>query len=138
MIGHQAIGQQVHRVPPNALAQHSLEGVIVVLRVEEPHTAIPALEHVVDHPCFDRSSGSGHPPRINRRPPNINVSDDPFYFPRRRDQNRRVLSVLLRQVRVWPLNPAIAPLYAEIYLDLRARGRVLSQADVLLVALALR
>ncbi len=55
---------------------------------------------------------------------------------RRRDHNRRVLAVFLRQIRIWPLNPAIAPLYAEIYHDLRARGRVLSQVDMLLVALA--
>jgi predicted nucleic acid-binding protein len=33
---------------------------------------------------------------------------------RRRDQNRRILIVLLREVRIWPPEPAIAPLYAEI------------------------
>ena len=55
---------------------------------------------------------------------------------RHRDHNRRVLAVLLRQIRIWPLNPAIAPLHAEIYHDLRARGRVLSQVDMVLVALA--
>lgn len=55
---------------------------------------------------------------------------------RRREQNRRILAVLLREVRIWPLEPAIAPIYAEIYHDLRDRGRVLSQVDMLLAALA--
>jgi predicted nucleic acid-binding protein len=34
------------------------------------------------------------------------------------------------------VEPAIAPLYAEIYHDLRDRGRVLSQVDMLLAALS--
>src|SRR5207249_4220081 len=55
---------------------------------------------------------------------------------RRLDHNRRILAVLLRQVRIWPLEPTIAPLYAELYHELRNRGRVLSQVDMLLVALA--
>lgn len=55
---------------------------------------------------------------------------------RRRDRNRQILAVLLRQIRIWPLEPAIAPLYAEIYHELRDQGRVLSQVDLLLVALA--
>lgn len=29
---------------------------------------------------------------------------------RRRDQNRRILGVILREVRIWPLEPAIAPI----------------------------
>ena len=33
----------------------------------------------------------------------------------RRDRNRRILHILLREVRPWPLEPTIAPLYAEIY-----------------------
>lgn len=55
---------------------------------------------------------------------------------RRRDQNRRILAVLLRQVRVWPLEPTIAPLFAEIYHQLRDKGRALSQVDMLLAALS--
>ena len=34
------------------------------------------------------------------------------------------------------MEPAIAPLYAEIYHDLRDRGRVLSQVNMLLAALS--
>lgn len=55
---------------------------------------------------------------------------------RRRDQNRRILAVLLREIPIWPLEPSIAPIYAEIFHDLRARGRVLSQVDMLLAALS--
>jgi len=55
---------------------------------------------------------------------------------RRRDRNRQSLTVLLRQIRIWPLEPTIAPLYAEIYHELRDQGRALSQVDILLVALA--
>jgi tRNA(fMet)-specific endonuclease VapC len=59
-----------------------------------------------------------------------------LHHTRRRDQNRRVLSVLLRQIRVWPLEPSIAPLYAETFHYLRANGRVLSQVDMMLAAIA--
>jgi tRNA(fMet)-specific endonuclease VapC len=54
---------------------------------------------------------------------------------RRRDQNRRILGVIVREVRIWPLEPAIAPIYAEIYHRLRDEGRVLSQVDMLRAAL---
>ena len=54
---------------------------------------------------------------------------------RRRDYNRRLLAALLRQIRIWPLNPAIALFYADICHELGARGRVLSQVDMILVAL---
>jgi predicted nucleic acid-binding protein len=39
-------------------------------------------------------------------------------------------------VRIWPLDPPIARLYAELFHDLRARGRVLSQVDLVLAATA--
>ena len=55
---------------------------------------------------------------------------------RRREQNRRILIMLLRQIRIWPLEPPMALIYAEIYHDLRARGRVLSQVDMMLAALS--
>jgi tRNA(fMet)-specific endonuclease VapC len=59
-----------------------------------------------------------------------------LYHTRRRDHNRRVLAVLVRQIRVWPLLPAVASLYADVYHDLRAKGRVVSQVDMMLAALA--
>ncbi len=44
---------------------------------------------------------------------------------------------LLRDfVRLWPLNEEVARLYGEIFLDLRRRGRALSQVDVMLAGLA--
>jgi tRNA(fMet)-specific endonuclease VapC len=55
---------------------------------------------------------------------------------RRREHNRRILITLLRQIRIWPLEPPLALVYAEIYHDLRARGRVLSQVDMMLAALS--
>jgi predicted nucleic acid-binding protein len=58
-----------------------------------------------------------------------------LYHTRRRERNRRVLAILLRQIRVLPLEMAIAPTYAEIFHDLRANGRVLSQVDMLLAAM---
>ena len=43
---------------------------------------------------------------------------------------------LLSFVRVWPLEPPVAAIYGAIYLDLRRRGRALSQVDMMLAALA--
>ena len=51
------------------------------------------------------------------------------------DVYRRNLERVLRQVRVWPLDLATCRIYGEIYNDLRRRGRVLSQVDVMLAAL---
>ena len=42
----------------------------------------------------------------------------------------------MRQVAVWPLQHSTARLYGEIYQDLRRRGRVPSQVDMMLAALA--
>ena len=54
----------------------------------------------------------------------------------RRDQNHRILATLLRQIRVWTLEARIAPFYAGVFHLLRARGRVLSQVDMIVAALA--
>jgi tRNA(fMet)-specific endonuclease VapC len=59
-----------------------------------------------------------------------------LYHTVRRDHNRRILAVLMHQIRIWPLEPSVAPLYAEIFHYLRAKGRVLSQVDMMLAALA--
>ncbi len=59
-----------------------------------------------------------------------------LYHARRRDHNRHILAVLLRQIRVWPLEPTLAPVYAEVFHDLRAKDRVLSQFDMVLAAMA--
>ena len=46
------------------------------------------------------------------------------------------LERLLRQIRVWPIDPSTAKLYGVIHHDLKSRGRVLSQVDMMLAALA--
>jgi tRNA(fMet)-specific endonuclease VapC len=53
-----------------------------------------------------------------------------------RDAYRRNLEEVLRQVRIWPFDLGTARLYGEIHQDLRRRGRVLSQVDIMLAALA--
>ena len=52
------------------------------------------------------------------------------------EENRRRLGQLLRHVRLWPLDSETARLYGKIYIELRDQGRVLSQIDMVLAALA--
>jgi len=49
---------------------------------------------------------------------------------------RHNLEGLLRQIRVWPVDLRTARLYGEIHRDLKRHGRVLSQVDIMLAALA--
>jgi predicted nucleic acid-binding protein len=49
---------------------------------------------------------------------------------------RGALRRLLSTVRLWPLPGEIARVYGDIFRDLRSRGRVLSQVDMILAALA--
>jgi len=52
------------------------------------------------------------------------------------DEYRVKLKRLMRQVRVWPIDVVTARHYGEIHLDLKRRGRALSQIDMMLAALA--
>src|SRR6266481_8086798 len=52
------------------------------------------------------------------------------------EDNRRRLAQLLRHVRLWPLDAETARLYGAVYIELRRQGRVLSQVDMVLAALA--
>lgn len=52
------------------------------------------------------------------------------------EENRRRLFQLLHQVRLWPLDAETTRLYGAVYLDLRRKGRALSQVDMMLAALA--
>jgi tRNA(fMet)-specific endonuclease VapC len=52
------------------------------------------------------------------------------------EENRRRLGQLLRHVRLWPLDSETARLYGKVYSELRDQGRVLSQIDMVLAALA--
>ena len=58
-----------------------------------------------------------------------------FHVTKRRDHNRFLLARLLRHVRIWPLDPALATIYAQVFHELRAAGRVLSPVDMALAAM---
>ena len=49
---------------------------------------------------------------------------------------RRDLNHLLRQLRLWPIDGKTARLYGDIYSELSRRGRILSQVDIMVAALA--
>jgi predicted nucleic acid-binding protein len=49
---------------------------------------------------------------------------------------RRNLNHLLRQLRLWPIDLKTAQIYGDLYTDLRRRGRVLSQVDIMVATLA--
>jgi tRNA(fMet)-specific endonuclease VapC len=52
------------------------------------------------------------------------------------EENRRRLTQLLRHLRLWPLDAETTRFYGAVYLELRGLGRVLSQVDMMLAALA--
>jgi len=54
----------------------------------------------------------------------------------RRDDNWKALKVFLGQVRVWPLDADVARHYGAVYHELRGKGRVMSQTDMMVAALA--
>lgn len=47
-----------------------------------------------------------------------------------------MLSGLLKQVRIWSLQPGTAVVYGELFHELRRKGRALSQVDMIIAALA--
>src|SRR5712692_10112800 len=55
---------------------------------------------------------------------------------RRKVKYRRDLNHLLLQLRLWPIDLKTARIYGDLYLELRRRGRVLSQVDIMVAALA--
>jgi predicted nucleic acid-binding protein len=55
---------------------------------------------------------------------------------RRKAKYRRDLNHLLRQLRLWPIDLKTTQLYGVIHMELRRRGRVLSQVDIMAAALA--
>ena len=50
--------------------------------------------------------------------------------------HRQALTRLLARLRIWPLDRATAEIFGQVYQDLRSRGRVLSQVDMMAAALA--
>ena len=56
----------------------------------------------------------------------------------RREANWEALRVFMRQIRIWPVDASVARIYGQLYNELRAKGRVLSQVDMMVAALAQR
>ena len=55
---------------------------------------------------------------------------------RRPASTRHMLDELLREFRIWPVDRDLARTFGELFVDLTARGRVLSHVDIVLAALA--
>ena len=55
---------------------------------------------------------------------------------RQKAKYRRDLNHLLLQLRLWPIDLKTTRLFGDIYMELRQAGRVLSQVDIMLAALA--
>jgi tRNA(fMet)-specific endonuclease VapC len=55
---------------------------------------------------------------------------------RRKVKYRRDLNHLLLQLRLWPIDLRTARIYGDLFMELRRRGRVLSQVDIMVAALA--
>jgi tRNA(fMet)-specific endonuclease VapC len=55
---------------------------------------------------------------------------------RRKIKYRRDLNHLLRQLRLWSIDLRTARIYGDLYMELRRRGRVLSQVDIMVAAMA--
>src|SRR5438876_11271023 len=55
---------------------------------------------------------------------------------RHKAKYRRDLNHLLLQLRLWPIDLKTSRIYGDIYMELRRRGRVLSQVDIMVAALA--
>ena len=55
---------------------------------------------------------------------------------RRPEEYRANLRKLMKHVRIWPVDLETAKHYGIIHSDLKRRGRVLSQVDIMLAALA--
>jgi tRNA(fMet)-specific endonuclease VapC len=54
----------------------------------------------------------------------------------RQEEGRRDLNLLMNHIRVWLIDQSIVASYGEIHEELRRRGRVLSQVDMMLTSLA--
>ena len=55
---------------------------------------------------------------------------------RHKAKYRRDLKHLMLQLRLWPIDLKTTQIYGELYMELRRRGRILSQVDLMVAALA--
>jgi tRNA(fMet)-specific endonuclease VapC len=51
-----------------------------------------------------------------------------------RQRNERALTKLLDELRVWPIDLTLIPIFADIRAELRAQGRAMSQIDIMIAA----
>jgi tRNA(fMet)-specific endonuclease VapC len=51
------------------------------------------------------------------------------------DEYRRRLRQILKDIRVWPLDPPVGRIYGDLFVDAQARGRTLGSVDLFLAAL---
>ncbi len=54
------------------------------------------------------------------------------------DLYRKILKRFMARISVWPIDRETARIYADVFLELRKKSRVLSQVDMMLAALALQ
>ena len=55
---------------------------------------------------------------------------------KRKESYRQTVRILLRTVRIWPLDVGTTERYGEVFQELRKRGKALSQVDMMVAALA--
>ncbi len=55
---------------------------------------------------------------------------------RLKDYRRNLQSLTKHLLRIWPIGRDLASIYGEVYLELKAKGRALSQVDMMLAAMA--
>jgi tRNA(fMet)-specific endonuclease VapC len=54
----------------------------------------------------------------------------------RKDSHRHQLEHFRQQLRLWPIDQAVARHFGEVYWELKRAGRTLSQVDLMLAAMA--
>ena len=60
MVAHQAIAQQIDRMALDRFGEDPDECEEVFVLEKELFPLVPAVEDVVDHPCFNASNGTWH------------------------------------------------------------------------------
>jgi len=54
----------------------------------------------------------------------------------RKAKYRRDLNHLLLQLRLWPMDLKTTEIYGDVYMELRRKGKALSQVDIMIAAMA--
>jgi len=72
VVGHNAIGKQPHLVAVNGRRQHAHEGVVVFGLLEDRHSSVGAVEHMVNQTALGNSQRSSHAHSLANRSPLVN------------------------------------------------------------------